>query len=109
MIPFVDPSCEVIKAYPFKMVIDEDSIETYARYLVNQKDEDPMISKELDVDSIELVMKSSVVGLVMGKSIDHGDYMVKIYWGDRTQGFFFNTKSEAMELYVKLSKWRKAK
>ena len=108
-IPYKDPSSEVVTSEPYIIVIEDDSIEVHARYYIIEKDEDTLLPKDVKVDSIDLIMKSAVIGVVVGRSVKYGDYLVKIYYGDRVQDFFFNTKSEAMELYVKLSKWRKAK
>jgi len=105
MIPFVDPSCEVIKAYPFKLVIESDYFELYARYHVVETDSDTFESKELNVDTIEMVLKRSVIGLTIGRCVDYDNYLIKVFFGGRVQDFFFESKSNAMELYNKLFNW----
>lgn len=112
LIPFIDPTSEVIQCLPFKLVINDHYIEVFARYEVITDDEEKGMKDRFDVDSIESISKESISGIICGKSVKHTDkFLIKILNPNSSEGqatFFFDSKQEAKELYTKLITWRYA-
>lgn len=106
-IPFVDPEAKEIRASnPYKLVLNENSFDLFARHDIVSEDEDSGIIRDFQIDRIETYFKSEIIGVGIGKSIKHDVYIFKIqYPGGFTIDFFLNTKQEANDYYQQFKSW----
>lgn len=108
MIPFVNPVSEILEAYPFKLIVTENHLEIYSRYRIIEDDEDKGMKQEVSIDSIETISKSAIDSLIYGKSIKHPQFLLKIKYGNDDISFWYEDKTTAKDLYLKLKLWRYA-